>query len=260
MATFSFYLFCALGCAASGLYRKLTPNMCVFITGRQLHLFIYLFIHCLSPGMKVGRIHLLWVLAPSDHLRCSKIGTVHRSQGYLIILVAISLSTIDIISTARRLLNFIKSPNKSLNNLWRCIVNKEVENLKTSEYDALIPNEPENYSTAKIARDSVELDDFEQNNDMDTRETGQWTNTVHQHHRHYSINSERTMFEPHSPTHSEDTLHDNKIRQNIVSRMLRLVGHGAFAVVERSIVFAGFAQLLIGIVTYTGKAFFLRLL
>ena len=31
MATFSFYLFCTLGCAVSGLYRKLTPNMCVFI-------------------------------------------------------------------------------------------------------------------------------------------------------------------------------------------------------------------------------------
>ena len=31
MATFSFYLFCALGCAVSGVYRKLTPNMWVFI-------------------------------------------------------------------------------------------------------------------------------------------------------------------------------------------------------------------------------------
>jgi hypothetical protein len=31
MATFSFYLFCMLGCAVSGLYRKLTPNMWVFI-------------------------------------------------------------------------------------------------------------------------------------------------------------------------------------------------------------------------------------
>lgn len=27
MATLSFYTFCALGCAASGLYRKMTPDM-----------------------------------------------------------------------------------------------------------------------------------------------------------------------------------------------------------------------------------------
>ena len=31
IATLSFYLLCALGCAVSGLYRKLTPNMWVFI-------------------------------------------------------------------------------------------------------------------------------------------------------------------------------------------------------------------------------------
>jgi len=35
-------------------------------------------------------------------------------------------------------------------------------------------------------------------------------------------------------------------------RALRLVGQIAFAVTERFLIFAGFAQLLIGIVTYTG--------
>lgn len=170
----------------------------------------------------------------------------------MIILVAISLSAIDIVSTARRLLGFVKQPNKSLKGFWRCLMNKQVEIMKTTEYDALIPSEPEN---SKIPRDSVELDDFERNNVVDDHETGQWADAMRQHHRHYSINSEGTLFEPHSPTHSEDTLHDFKVRQKVVSSLLSLVGQAAFAVVERSIVLAGFGQLLIGIVTYTGKAF-----
>lgn len=132
-------------------------------------------------------------------------------------------------------------------------MNKQVEIMKTTEYDALIQNEPEN---SKIARDSIELDDFERNNIViDDHETGQWADAMRQHRRHYSINSEGTLFEPHSPTHSEDTLHDVKVRQKAVSSLLSLVGQAAFAVVERSIVLAGFGQLLIGIVTYTGKAF-----
>ena len=133
-------------------------------------------------------------------------------------------------------------------------MNKKDEHIKTSEYQVLIPNEPESYNLAKIARDSAELDDdFERNNDLGSHETGQWANVVHQHHRNYSVNSERTVC---SPTHSEDTLHDVKIGQNTISRkVLLLVGRGAFAVVERSLVLAGFAQLMLGVVTYSGKVF-----
>lgn len=133
-------------------------------------------------------------------------------------------------------------------------MNKKDEHIKTSEYQVLIPNEPESYNLAKIARDSAELDDdFERNNDLGSHETGQWANVVHQHRRNYSVNSERTVC---SPTHSEDTLHDVKIGQNTISRkVLLLVGRGAFAVVERSLVLAGFAQLMLGVVTYSGKVF-----
>jgi hypothetical protein len=144
----------------------------------------------------------------------------------MIILLGISLSAIDIISTLRRLLDFIKGPNKSLKSFWRCILNQKVEDIKTSEYDALIPNESDIYSTVKLANSSVELNDVERLNDMDAHETEQWANINHQR-RHYS-------------TH-------------VISRALRLVGQSAFAVTERFLIFAGFAQLLIGIVTYTGK-------
>ena len=148
----------------------------------------------------------------------------------MIIFLGISLSLIDIISTVRRLLDFVKGPNKSLKSLWRCILNQKVEDInKTSEYDALIPNESNIYSNAKLAHSSVELNDVERRNDMDAHETEQWANISHQSHRRYS-------------TH-------------VLSRTLRLVGQSAFAVTERFLIFAGFAQLLLGIVTYSGKKF-----
>ena len=145
----------------------------------------------------------------------------------MIIFLGISLSVIDIIATVRRLLNFIKSPNKSLKGFWRCILNQKVEDIQTSEYDALIPNESDIYSNVKLAHSSVELNDAERHNDMTAHVTDQWANISYQPRRHYSA--------------------------HVLSRALRLVGQSAFAVTERFLIFAGFAQLLIGIVTYTGK-------
>lgn len=149
----------------------------------------------------------------------------------MIILLAISLSAIDIITAARRVLVFVKIPNKTFKTFWRCLLNKEVEDIKVSEYHALIPNESDNYSNGKVAHDSDELDNVEQYNDVNAHEAGQWANRIHRHRRQPSI------------------------RQMILSsRALSLVGHSAFLVVERFLILAGFAQLLLGIVTYTGTA------
>ena len=102
-----------------------------------------------------------------------------------------------------------------------------MEGIRTSEYDALIPNESNIYSNGKLARSSVDLNDVELHNDVDhAHESEQWADISHQP-QHYS-------------TH-------------ILLRALYLVGQSAFVVAERLLIFAGFAQLLIGIVTYTGK-------
>ena len=130
---------------------------------------------------------------------------------------------IDIIATVGRLVDFIKSPDKSFKSFWRCILNQKVEDIKISEYDALIPNESGIYSNAKHARSSVDLDDH---NDVDAHETEQWANVSHQPRHYYA---------------------------DVLSRALRLVGQSIFAATERFLILAGFAQLLIGIATYTGK-------
>ena len=149
----------------------------------------------------------------------------------MIIFLGISLSVIDTIPTIRRLLDFIQSPNKSLESFWRCILNQklEAEDINTSEYDALIPNESDIYRNVKLAHSSLELNDAERHNDMDAHGTEQWANISHQSRQQYSA--------------------------HVVSRAFRLVGQSAFAVTERFLVFAGFAQLLIGIVIYSGKGF-----
>ncbi|PPQ77379.1 hypothetical protein CVT25_010960 [Psilocybe cyanescens] len=215
LATFSFYVFCVLGCAASGLYRKLTPNMYE------------------GPG--------------------TALGAVHGSQGYYLILVAISLSTLDIIAAIQRFIAFLKSPDKSLKTFWRHVVRKEEIDFGASpEYVGLIADEPEDFTTPKTFRHSVEMHDVELN-DIDRSHTEQWADAVHRHQKNYSMASEATVFGTHSPGHSQDTLHDSKSRPKSLSRFERLqsIGRIAFATVERTLVAGGFAQLLLGIVTYS---------
>ncbi|KDR83576.1 hypothetical protein GALMADRAFT_205521 [Galerina marginata CBS 339.88] len=212
LATASFYGFCTLGCAASGLYRKMSPNMYE--------------------------------------------GAAHRSQGYVILLVAISLSALDIIDAVRRSIKFMRSSDKSFKNFWRTVVKKEEVHLEAgSEYSGITTDEPEDFETAKMIRHSIDLQDVQPNDGtMDHSQTGQWANAVHQHRRHFSLVSEGTVFGSQSPDHSQDNFHVAKLRQASLTRSGRLyqICKGIFAVVERSLVIAGFAQLLMGIVTYTG--------
>ncbi|KAF9483959.1 hypothetical protein BDN70DRAFT_873090 [Pholiota conissans] len=205
MATVSFYAFCALGCAASGLYKKLTPNMYE--------------------------------------------GAVHSKQGYLIILVAISLSALDIYAFLRRVITFFRSTDRTPKAFWRYVVKKETLLAAGPEYSGIVTDEPEEFNSSKLPRESVELEHIplteSAEGDLNHSQTEQWANTLHQHRRHFSTVSEGTLFSP----HSQETL---DIIKSGRGPLLHRIGQGAFAVVERSLVLAGFAQLLVGIVTYTG--------
>ncbi|KAH9482823.1 putative membrane protein C3B8.06 [Psilocybe cubensis] len=183
------------------------------------------------------------------------VGAVHGSQGYLLILVAISLSTLDIIAAIRRFVTFLRSPNKSFNTFWRHVIKKEAINSANSspEYVGLISEEPDEFTTPKPFRQSVDMHDVELN-DMDRNHTEQWAKAIHRHQKTFSMASERTVFGSHSPSNSQDTLHDAKSRTKSLSHFERLqsVGRIVFAIVERALVVGGFAQLLMGIVTYSG--------
>ncbi len=162
------------------------------------------------------------------------------------VLIAILLSILDILSAIRRFITFLRSSGKSFKNFWKIVVRNEEERLVfASEYIGLV-EEAEDSDPSKLSYDSVELQSVRLSDE------NQWP----KHQRHHS--SEQIVFGTGSPNnHSDDTLHNSKGRQRSFERRGILgrigLGRAAFAITERALVVGGFGQLLIGIVTYTGR-------
>ncbi|KAF8076243.1 hypothetical protein FPV67DRAFT_1558751 [Lyophyllum atratum] len=208
-AMVTFYAFCALGCASSGLYKKLTPNI---------------------------------------------------KQGYMILLLALSLSAIDILVILRRIVAFWRSGEKfSVKTFWKStILGLDLgRNSPGPEYSRLVVREPEEFEQDKISlspvRQSGDLDPIEEY----SGDTAEWANNVVHHHRRehsrqQSTASEGTIFGTASPMRSVDKIQD--VRGTLTSKvgLVRQIGKGCFAVLERFLVIAGFAQTLLGVVIYTG--------
>ena len=186
---------------------------------------------------------------------CSSfLGAVHSRQSYFVIVVAISLSALDIIAAIRRFVVFLRSSDRSFRNFWEIVVKKQERFGSGPEYTGLVVDEPEEFEPSKADRDSFELQEIRLGGDTPQSQTQQWANAVHHHSRHHSLTSERTVFGGQSSNHSDDTLNNPKALHRLEPRRLvHLIGRTAFAVTERVLVFAGFGQLLIGIVTYTGQ-------
>ena len=126
---------------------------------------------------------------------------------------------------------------------------------ETLEYIGLISDEPQELETSEgkvDERDSVEMEEIH----LDQPRTSKCAHSVHHHHqRHFSTISDRTHVNVRSASGSETTLQE---RFSTPRTLLHRIGETAFTVVERSLVVAGFAQLLNGIVVYTGKHFLFR--
>ena len=94
--------------------------------------------------------------------------------------------------------------------------------------------------------------------------TTQWANDVHspppplqheyerRHYRHQSTLSEGTLYGNPSPMRSFDKL--QQTREDSTPSLSRRLHRICYAVLERYLVFVGLAQLLTGIVTYTGTS------
>ncbi|KAG0705523.1 hypothetical protein DFH29DRAFT_906953 [Suillus ampliporus] len=230
----AFYSLCALGCASSALYTKLTPDMYE--------------------------------------------GSTHASHGYLVLILSLCLSAIDITRFFVRLYAFLKSRNKFVfKPFWRNVVlgRNEVHDV-TPKYIGLDVEEPPEFEVTEMkppglaeTREPLHVRWNQpiapiQTQDLDDTvddETAPWVNDprssqgVHRYTR--SSPSERTMFRVDSPQdsrHSDDTLHDFKFPGLIEQQapLIRRIAQGAFATVERALVFAAFGMTLSGIVIYTG--------
>ncbi|KAF8915894.1 hypothetical protein CPB85DRAFT_1217140 [Mucidula mucida] len=215
--TVMFYVLAALGCASSALYRKLTPNMYE--------------------------------------------GSVHGTQSYLLLLVAIVLTCVDLLAIFRRILSFVRSGERlALKPFWNvAILGRDSAWLKGSspEYAGLVTEEPEEYELDDPLKDvpSPTTSDRHVHYDEATihGDTAQWANNVNRHHREFSQSaaSDRTLFGERS-IHSDDGAMDFKSKAHSKRSLLQQIGTGVFATVERSLVVAGFGQLILGVVIYTG--------
>ncbi|PFH52536.1 hypothetical protein AMATHDRAFT_74024 [Amanita thiersii Skay4041] len=188
IAVASFYGLCALGCASSALYSKLTPNMYVNLRAK------------------------------------------HGSHGWLILSFAVLLTIIDVFSAIRRCLAYFKNGEKfEIKRFWRVVVLNKEDGREGKEMEIEYTNLAEEY------------------------EIPESRNVMRRHDRQFSTASDGTLFGLHSPTNSEDTLQNFKFRaQSRSVPLLTRIALTSFAVAERALVFAGLAQLLTGIVVYTG--------
>ncbi|CCM04843.1 uncharacterized protein FIBRA_07036 [Fibroporia radiculosa] len=234
-----FYAFVAIGLGASMIYRKLTPDM--------------------YEGAK------------------------HGSQGYGWICFAILLTLLDVGSAFVRLFHYLAAIRRGEETIgfkaaWSTIVlGREGSYIGLPvEYSTLVADDAEELSDAELKVKDIDSEGSESEplherrhrpmepirtvfdaEGQDDAETAEWANDVGRHRRQpsypHSAASERTLFGPHSPRHSDDSLQrDSFTFSGSKVSLLRKLWRITFATSERVLVFAGFMQVLTGVVTYTG--------
>ncbi|KAF9263545.1 hypothetical protein L218DRAFT_321725 [Marasmius fiardii PR-910] len=217
----SFYGFAALGCATSGIYRKLTPNMSVLSPPQSMH---------------------------SQAKQAFYLGNVHGKQGYLLLALSVALTTVDLLNIFRRVFNFIRSGDKfQLRAFWHQVVRGKESSSSGSgielEYAHLITEEPEEIVLSPPPHKRVDSPSD------DHGATARWANEVSRHRRDHS---EATLY-GHRSTHSDDTLHDiDGSHSHHKQPLVRRIGTTTFATLERVMVFWAYAQVLSGITVYIG--------
>ncbi|KAG2158811.1 uncharacterized protein EDB93DRAFT_1075577 [Suillus bovinus] len=200
--------------------------------------------------------------------------STHASHGYLLLILSLCLSAVDIIRFFIRLYTFAKSKSKfAFKPFWQNIVlgRNDVYDL-AARYTTLDVDEASEFDVAEMkpprlaeplhVRRNQPIPTIQTQNldDPDDDQTAPWVNNSRntQGATHYAQSSlsERTVFEvdsPHGSRHSDETLHDFKLSALIESRApLNRISQAAFATFERALVFAAFGMTLSGIVVYTG--------
>lgn len=207
------------------------------------------------------------LILTSHHIRYED--QKHSQQGYFVLFASACLSILDLVALLGRLAAYIRSRDHAKFNFkhfYRTVIlgREEIPTGSVAEYAGLAVDAPEEFDEAelKVADDATEPLHVRRHRSMSPLETEHldrtvhWTNDVHHNHRRqHSSASERTLFSAFSPTkYSDGALDDMDTHDHVKPRLplLRRMARGAFGTVERALVFAGYCQLLTGIVVYTG--------
>jgi hypothetical protein len=168
----------------------------------------------------------------------------------------------DLLPFFQRVFVFFRSRNSfSLKNFWETVVQgREQLSVHTGEYAKLVASEPEEYDDVELPSPkkltTINAEDLQQEQSRPSFQHIQisnWSSERPPLHVHAaSAASDRTSFDIHSPRnseHSDDTL----VREaSHMPQLSRKIGSVVFQIAERSLVLAGFGQLLTGVVVYTG--------
>lgn len=176
----------------------------------------------------------------------------------MVLLLAISLTTIDALSVFRRIFAFVRSGESfAIKTFWRStLLGRPLDRQDLGpEYTELVVGESEEFEDAAVnlspIRGSTDIEPMQQ--DFEHGDTAQWANNVHrhEHRRQQSMVSERTVFGTPS-VRSVDKIQEVKGVLSPKVGLFTRMGDAAFATAERALVFGGLSQLLTGIVVYTG--------
>jgi len=211
-----------------------------------------------AHGIVVTVFYVLVIFGCSASALYSKLttnmyeGSIHGSQGYLVILLSLTLTMIDGFAIFCRIIAFFRNGEQfSIKAFWKSAILGQEQFSFGPEYEGLVSEEADRFDKETALSpdsDSAELDVRRQDFQMDT---ARWANDVHhQHSRRQSAASDGTLYGSPTCTRSVDKLEDSKSTSKV--DLLRQIGNGAFAVLERVLVFAALSQLLSGVVVYTG--------
>ncbi|KAI0303853.1 hypothetical protein BC826DRAFT_1089177 [Russula brevipes] len=217
-----FWTFVVLGCGASALYRKLTPNMYE--------------------------------------------GQMHCTHGYLVLALAFTLSANDVFLSAGagRLISYVRMIERdgeiSVRSFWNRVILSQgdghVTGINNAEYTSLVVEEPDDLDDipkthAYRSHRFVAADDANVHSDA----MAQWVDKVRHHAEDLQETpaSDRTFIGHRSQgsQDSDDTLRDHGRVVKDVSHSRRL-GQLLFGTLQRFLIIAGFAQLMHGVIIYTG--------
>ncbi|KIK65408.1 hypothetical protein GYMLUDRAFT_351680 [Collybiopsis luxurians FD-317 M1] len=174
-------------------------------------------------------------------------GQKHGKQGYFWIMMALALTAVDLLNIFRRIFLFFRSGQKfHLKTFWTTVILGKEEH-DGPEYAGLVNEEPEDMEmVTPISPPPHKRVHYDDDTGMD--DTAQWANDMRRHRREYSHSaaSETTLF---GRSHSDDDLNHHPAKKLPLTQR---IGTGVFATLERVLVFGGLAQVLTGIVVYTG--------
>jgi hypothetical protein len=197
-------------------------------------------------------------------------GQMHCSYGYLVLALAFTLSVIDLFAGASRVLSYARSIERdggfSFRSFWnRVILSQGADHesdINNAEYTSLVREESEESEGLEdIPKTGAYRDRVNAATDdaiMHDDETQQWIDKVRLNTQALAESpvSDRTLVGhrhrfSRDSQNSDDTLQDQDRVAKVIP-LSRRVGSLAFGTLERFLVFAGFAQLMHGVVIYTG--------